>query len=199
MRRTALAVLALSLALGLAGAHPRQDRDKKDPQSAVEPKSAPGAGQKFLERFVGEWDVVKTFHARQGEPAVTKGTCRQTMIHGGRFLQSEFTFAGPAGPTTGTGLIGYEPAADRFTSVWVDSRQTRMSFRQGAEKFDGEQIVLHAKELGGAEGRASRTVTRLEENGDKIVHRQYGAGADGKDRLVMELVLTRKPGKPKGN
>lgn len=199
MRRTALAVLALSLALGLAGAHPRQDRDKKDPQSAVEPKSAPGAGQKFLERFVGEWDVVKTFHARQGEPAVTKGTCRQAMIHGGRFLQSEFFFDGPAGPTTGTGLIGYEPAADRFTSVWVDSRQTRMSFRQGAEKFDGEQIVLHAKELGGAEGRASRTVTRLEDGGNKIVHRQYGVGADGKDRLVMELVLTRKPGKPKGN
>ena len=68
-----------------------------------------------------------------------------------------------------------------------------MSFRQGEDNFDGEQIVLFGKELGGKEGRRSKTVTRLEDGGKKIVHRQYGVSADGTERLVMELVLTKKP------
>ena len=35
-------------------------------------------------------------------------------------------------------------------------------------------------------------MTRLEDDGRKIVHRQYNLSGDGKERLVMELVLTRK-------
>ena len=68
-----------------------------------------------------------------------------------------------------------------------------MSLRQSQDKFDAEEIVLFSASLsGGAEGKRSRTVTRLEDNGRKIVHRQYTAGPDGKERLVMELVMTRK-------
>jgi hypothetical protein len=186
------ALVLLPIALAVAcGAEP-QPPEKKDPQSAIEPRSRPGAGQKFLERFVGTWDVAKTFHPRSGEPVKTTGECVQTMIHGGRFLKSEFTFGQGDTKTTGTGLIGFEPEKGVFTSVWTDSRQTRMSFRQGKEKFNGEEIVLHGQELGGAEGRRSRTVTRLEDSGNTIVHRQYGVAADGSERLVMELRMTRR-------
>jgi len=170
---------------------------RKDPQSEYEPRSKPGEGQKFLQKFVGDWEVAKTFHPRSGDPVRQKGECRQTMIHGGRFLQSDFTFHGDA-KTTGTGLIGFEPATGLFTSVWIDSRSTRMSFRQGQEKFDGQQIVLCSRVLGddGKKGRVSRTVTRLEDDGRRIVHRQYTAGAGGRERLVMELVLTKKDKEP---
>jgi hypothetical protein len=167
--------------------------DKKDPQSAIEPRSGPGAGQKFLEKFAGDWEVVKTFHPRAGDPVATRGTCRQTMVHGGRFLQSEFTFDGPGGKTTGTGTIGFEPDTGLFTSVWVDSRSTKMSLRKSKDKFDGTEIVLYSRSLDEKEGRQSRTVTRLED-GKRIVHRQYSPTPDGKERLVMELVMT--PAKP---
>jgi hypothetical protein len=182
--------LAVPAVLLLAAAG--QPPDKKDPQSSFEPKSKPGAGQKYLEKFVGDWDVAKSFHPKAGEPLRQKGECKQTMVHGGRFLQSEFTFTTADGKSTGTGLIGYEPETGKFTSVWVDSRQTRMSLRQSEDKFDGEQIVLFGKELGGKEGRRSKTVSRLEDGGRKIVHRQYAVSADGTERLVMELVLTKK-------
>jgi hypothetical protein len=194
-----LLVVALGVASG-AGQQPEQKPDmpraeKKDPQSTVEPRSGPGAGQKFLEKFVGDWDVAKAFYPRGGgEPARSKGTCKQAMIHDGRFLQSDFTFGDGAAKTTGLGLIGYDASTGRFTSVWTDSRQTRMSFRQGREKFDGEQIVLHAEGLGDTkEVRQSKTVTKLEDKGSRIIHRQYSTAADGTDRLVMELVMTRKP------
>jgi len=169
-------------------------QEKKDPQSSFEPRSKPGVGQKFLEQFVGDWDVVKTFYSRSGEPSRTMGTCRQTMIQDGRFLQSDFTFQQGETKTTGQGLIGFEPGPGTFTSVWIDSRQTRMSLRQSKDKFSGEEIVLHSRSLaeGAGESRSSRTVTKLEENGQKIVHRQYSIGDGGAERLMMELVMTRK-------
>ncbi|QJW94479.1 DUF1579 family protein [Frigoriglobus tundricola] len=195
MFRCALLTLSVALAgVTAAAQQPGKSDDKKDPQAKFEPRSKPGAGQKFLEQFVGDWDVTKTFHPRTGEPTKTKGECRQKMIHDGRFLQSEFTFAGDNGTTTGTGQIGFEPETGKFTSVWTDSRQTRMSFRQSDEKFDGQKIVLIGKELGGGakDGRRSQTTTTFDADRKTIVHRQHAIDADGKERLVMELVLTRK-------
>ena len=191
----AIAVIMIAFAFPPV-AHPGQKRDeKKDPFQSFEPKSKPGEGQKFLASFVGNWSVVKTFHPRKGEPVRVVGECKQTMIHSGRFLQSEFTFKAEAGPTTGLGLIGYEPETGLFTSIWTDSRQTRMSARQSEDKFDGERIVLFSKEFGGKDGRRSKTITRLEDEGRKIVHRQYSIEKGIPDRLVMELVLTRKSAK----
>ncbi len=167
---------------------------KKDPQQAVEPKSSPGEGQKFLAKFVGDWDVAKKFHPRDGgEPKATPGTCKQELTHGGRFLRSEFEFGTGAGKSTGTGVIGFEPDTGLFTSTWIDSRQTRMSFRKGKEKFAREKIELFGSALGAEpETRKSKTVTTLEDKGERIVHKQYSIGTDGMERLMMELVMTRK-------
>jgi hypothetical protein len=169
-------------------------KKQQDPQEKFEPKSKPGAGQKYLEKFAGEWVVDKTFFPKSGQPARMKGECRQTMIQGGRFLQSEFTFHAKGGDTTGLGLIGFEPETGKFTSVWIDSRQTRMSLRQSEGRFDGEQIVLYGKTLDGEKSKKgrSRTVSRLEDGGRRLVHRQYNIAADGSDRVIMELALTRK-------
>jgi hypothetical protein len=194
--RARLVIAILATVCVVSAAEPTQapQDTKKDPQSAYEPRSKPGAGQKFLEKFVGDWEVEKTFHPRTGDPVRTPGECKQTMIHEGRFLRSEFVFGRGDSRTTGTGTIGFESDTGLFTSVWTDSRSTRMSFRQGQDKFDGEQIVLYSQSLqdAGRDARRSRTVTRLEDEGRKIIHRQYTAGADGKERLVMELVMTRK-------
>jgi hypothetical protein len=194
MTLSALRALAVLSTVGLLLGAGQPPQKPKDPQSSYEPRSKPGAGQKLLEKFVGDWDVVKTFYPRSGDPARSKGTCQQTMIHEGRFLKSEFVFQGDAGKTTGTGLIGFEADSEKFTSVWTDSRSTRMSLRQSEGKFNGEEIVLFSKSLqaDGKEARRSRTVTRLEDDGRKIVHRQYAPTPDGKERLMMELLLTRK-------
>jgi hypothetical protein len=169
-------------------------QDKKDAQATFEPRSQPGAGQKFLEKLVGNWDVVKSFFPQKGEPTRQEGECRQSMVQEGRFLQSDFIFRKGDTKTTGTGLIGYESETGLFTSVWIDSRQTKMSLRASKDKFNGDEIVLYSGSLqeGDKQLRKSRTVTRLEEDGRKIVHRQYNLSADGKERLVMELVMTRQ-------
>jgi hypothetical protein len=35
-------------------------------------------------------------------------------------------------------------------------------------------------------------VTHLEDEGRKIIHRQYIMEAEGKERIIMDLVMTRK-------
>jgi hypothetical protein len=35
-------------------------------------------------------------------------------------------------------------------------------------------------------------VSFLEDGGKKLIHRQYNAGPDGKVKLLMELILTKK-------
>jgi len=166
----------------------------KDPQSTFERRSGPGTGQEFLGKFAGDWQVSKTFYPRTGAPVVAQGQCSQAMIHEGRFLRSDFLFEQGGKATTGMGIIGFEPESGRFTSFWTDSRQTRMSVRQSRDRFDGDSIVLYSRSLDGdgKESQRSKTVSRLEEEGRKLIHRQYTLEPDGKERLMMELVMTRK-------
>jgi hypothetical protein len=182
---------SLFLLAGVAGS---QAQNKKDAQSSFEPRSDAGTGQKFLEAFVGNWDVVKTFYPRSGDPVKQTGECHQTMMHEGRFLRSEFVFQEDKSKTTGLGIIGFEADNGRFTSVWTDSRSTRISLRQSRDKFDGNEIVLFSQTLGeaGKEARVSRTLTRLEDKGNTILHRQFVPGPEGKERVMMELKMTRK-------
>jgi hypothetical protein len=167
---------------------------QKDAQVRFEPPSGPGAGQALLAKFAGDWDVVKSFYPRAGEPVRAEGTCRQALIHAGRFLQSDFVFGRGEKATTGMGIIGFEPDSGTFTSVWTDSRQTRMSLRRSRDKFDGERIVLYSQSLDpdAPESRRTKTITRLEDGGKKLVHQQFALGADGEERLMMELAMTRK-------
>lgn len=167
----------------------------KDPQSSFEPRAGAGVGQKYLQQMTGEWDVTKVFHPREGAAVQSAGTCRQTMVQDGKFLQSDFVFKHGDRTTTGQGVIGFESEAGRFTSFWVDSRQTRMSARQSREPFDGKQIVLYSLSLDpqARETRRTKTVSTVEDGGRKLVHRQYILGSGGEERLIMELLMTRKP------
>lgn len=159
-----------------------------------EPANAPGAGQKLLAQFAGDWDVVKTFFPANGKPVVTKGTCKQYMIQDGKFLQSDFTFINSAGAkTTGTGISGFDSKTNRFTTVWYDSRQTTMSIRQSDGTFDGRNIVLWSTPLD-TEQPGRKTVARahLEENGRLLLHRHFLIDDKGNERMIIELRMTRK-------
>jgi len=159
-----------------------------------EPANAPGAGQKLLAQFAGDWDVVKTFFPVNGKPIVTKASCKQYMIQDGKFLQSDFTFFNPDGTkSTGTGISGFDAKTNRFTTVWYDSRQTSMSIRQSDGTFDGKNIVLWATPLD-TENSRRKTVARahLEQDGRLLLHRHYLIDGKGNERMMIELRMRRK-------
>jgi hypothetical protein len=159
-----------------------------------EPSNVPGAGQRLLAKFVSDWDVVKTFFPMNGKPIVTKGTCKQYMTEDGKFLRSDFTFFNSDGTkSTGTGVSGFDPKTNRFTTVWYDSRQTTMSIRQSDGTFDGQNIVLWTTPLD-SEHLGRKTVARahLEEDGRLLLHRHFMIDGKGEERMMIELRMTRK-------
>jgi hypothetical protein len=183
MTKWITAILLISLAAG-AQQTPNQ----------YEPLNAPGEGQKLLAQFIGEWDVLKTFFPMNGKPITTKATCKQYMIQDGRFLQSDFTFFNSDGTrSTGTGISGFDPKANRFTTVWYDSGQTTMSIRQSDGTFDGKNIVLWATPLD-TEHPGRKTVARahLENDGRILLHRHFLIDDKGNERMIIELRMTRK-------
>jgi hypothetical protein len=159
-----------------------------------EPPNAPGAGQKLLAQFAGNWAVVKTFFPMNGKPIVTKGECKQYMVQGGKFLESDFTFFGSdATKSTGTGISGFDSKTNRFTTVWYDSRQTTMSIRQSDGTFDGKNIVLWDTPLTPDHpGRKTVARAHLEEDGRVLVHRHFLIDDKGSERMMIELRMTRK-------
>ena len=165
----------------------------RDAQASHEPTSAPSDGQRLLARMAGTFTVTKTFHPRDGgAPTVTHGTCDQHLVHGGRFLQSDFTFTTDAGPVTGTGVIGYDGQSGRFTSFWYDARSTRTSIRLSEPGFDGTRIVLWSHALpGDSNPRRSRTESTLVDGDRVLQHRQWNVAADGSERLVMAMDFVR--------
>ncbi|MCU1246237.1 MAG: hypothetical protein JWN02_2147 [Acidobacteria bacterium] len=167
--------------------------------ATYEPRGLPGAGQALLTQFAGDWDVVKTFHPATGDAVSTKGTCVQRMIQGGRFLQSDFTFVDPKkGTSTGTGISGFDPKTNKFTTVWYDSNQTTMSIRQSNGTFDGKEVVLYATNLDpDRPGRKTVTRAHLEKDGQVLVHRHFLIQDDGTERLMIEFYFTRKGAAPK--
>ena len=179
-------ILAFLLICGVAVAQQSQNQ--------YEPPNAPGAGQKLLAQFAGDWDVVRTFFPKEGKPIITKGTCRQQMVEGGRFLESKFTFFNSDGSSsTGTGISGFDSKANRFTTVWYDSRQTTMSIRQSDGTFDGKEIVLWATSLD-PDHPGRRTVARahLEEDGHILVYRHSLIDDKGNERMIFEMRMTRR-------
>jgi hypothetical protein len=166
----------------------------QETHNQYEPSNAPGAGQKLLAQFAGDWDVVKTFFPMNGKPIVTKGTCKQYMIEEGKFLQSDFVFFNNDGSkSTGTGISGFDSKTNRFTTVWYDSRQTTMSIRQSDGTFDGKNIVLWATPLD-PDRPGRKTVARayLEEDGHVLLHRHFLIDDKGEERMMIELRMTRK-------
>ena len=194
------ALLVLAAAAGPALAQPKTPppAPPKDTQAKVEPPSGPGAGQTFLKQFEGEWTVERNFYPPGGgAPSHATGECTQKMVQDGRFLQSEFTFHQDGKTSTGTGVSGFDPQTGLFTTFWYDARSTRFSIRQSRDPFDGKQIVLYSASLAATHGseHQSRTVSHLENGGQKLIHQQFNQGADGKEKLLMELILTRKAGR----
>ncbi|MGH9360841.1 MAG: DUF1579 family protein, partial [Thermoanaerobaculia bacterium] len=75
------------------------EEGKKPGEGALPPEfeawmkvAAPGEAHKALEPMVGDWETHSKFIMSPEAPAMeSKGTCKRTMILGGRFLQEELT------------------------------------------------------------------------------------------------------------
>ncbi len=94
---------------------------------------AVGENHQRLARLAGEWDMLTKAWMAPGQPPQTsKGTVTNTMLLGGRVLQSQHRGEMMGQPFEGVGLTGFDNVTGRFWTTWIDNMSTGLFQAPGA-------------------------------------------------------------------
>jgi hypothetical protein len=117
--RTAAVPLALGLALGLANG----TASAADPASTAQPAATHPTTPELarLAALAGRWSVRQSMWTEpSAPPVVDRGRATFTAVLGGRHLRQELQIDAAAKPFQGLGYLGYDDAASRYDSLWMD-------------------------------------------------------------------------------
>jgi hypothetical protein len=188
-------VLAFSLGM-LPGLTRAEDAPKLTPDAlmkALAQAGQPGAEHKKLEPLVGDWTfTLKLWTDPSQPPAELQGTVERKWIMGGRFVQETVKgeFAGKQ--FEGLGLLGYDNAQKKYTSVKVCGLCGKISHGLSTCDASGTKFECANEECCPLTGQKVKGRDELViESNDRIVLNVFKT-LDGKEVKVMEIVSTRK-------
>jgi hypothetical protein len=199
MRLIHLTLAGLCVVLIASGAIAKEKKPQKqmDMQAMMETYSklaTPGEPHKQFASLAGSWTTkTKSWMEPNKPPVESAGSCEQTMLLGGRFLQQECTGDMMGQQFTGLGVNGYDNHTKKYVSTWMDSMGTGIYYMEGRASADGKTITQKGQYDDPMEGRMKlRGVTKIVGN-DTEIFEMYGTGKNGKERRMMEIIYTRKP------
>jgi hypothetical protein len=198
----ALVVLSLAVALGSVPAAHAQQTPAKPTMSAEQQammeawakSMAVGENHQRLARMAGQWDMITKAWMEPGQPPTeTKGTVTNTMLLGGRVLQSQHSGAMMGQPFEGVGLTGYDNVTGRHWTTWLDNMSTGLF--QATGSFDlATSTYTYKGEMADPMKPAStvkvRAVTKLT-GPDSYVFEWYDTH-EGKEMKSLEVSYTRR-------
>ncbi len=130
----ALVVTSLALALASTPVARAQQAQGQQPAMSAEQRAmmetwakamAVGENHQRLARMAGDWDMTtKAWMAPGQPPTESKGTVTNTMLLGGRVLQSQQRGVMMGQPFEGVGLTGYDNVTGRHWTTWLDNMST---------------------------------------------------------------------------
>jgi hypothetical protein len=143
----------------------------------------------------GEWDAKVRMWFQEGAPvSESSGTMVNKMIHGGRFLLSEFSGQTEMGPLTGTGIVGFDNAQKAFVSTWLDSMSTTIMPVATGRYDEGEKRIVMSREmvdpLSGHIVQVRDVTTHVD--ADHHTFEMFETRPDGKERKSLEIHYTRR-------
>jgi hypothetical protein len=145
---------------------------------AVEVRTASRRHDQHLDRFVGIWTgKITIWAAADAEPVSYESIAEARWILGRRYL--EWTHSGLLGevPFRGVGIDGFNAAAERYESVWIDNLGTLILYYTGSCSDDGDVRTLETTFQNGAGGSTSS---------QKVVYRWRD-----RDRFTYESFMTQ--------
>jgi hypothetical protein len=103
----------------------------------------PGKMHEHLAKSVGTWKGSNTMWMYPGaQPVKTQCTSVVTSMMDGRFVRIEMTGEMPGmGPFNGFGINGYDNAAGKFVSMWIDNCTTSILNGTGEMSADGKTLT----------------------------------------------------------
>ncbi|MBC8094756.1 MAG: DUF1579 domain-containing protein [Akkermansiaceae bacterium] len=168
--------------------------DMAEMMKKAEAAGKPGAPHTGLQSMVGEWKAEARFWmAPDAPPVASTGTSKVRAIHGGRFVQEEFTGTFMGKPFTGTGITGYDNTKQKFVSIWLDDMSTGMLMTEGTADASGKVFTFEGKmdcAMTGEKNKAVRCILRVE-SPEKHIFEMHDPSLGEKSR-TGEIVYTRK-------
>jgi hypothetical protein len=160
------------------------------PETAV-PK--PGPHHVHLAKAAGTWDATVEFFGPPGTPIqVSKGVEVNTLDSGGLWLVTDFKGQWEGQPFHGHGLLGYDPAKGRYTSVWADSMSPAMMASEGACDGTGRIRTMTSE---GPDMQGKMTTWRMvseDKDATTRIFTMSTPGPDGKDQVAMKITYKRR-------
>ncbi|HEX2252507.1 MAG TPA: DUF1579 family protein [Thermoanaerobaculia bacterium] len=201
----ALGTVALcTLALGAVPAAAQHDQQAHDhgqmPEMSAQEKAAMEAWMKAgtpaeqhaqLAKMAGKWTMsVKSWPGPGAEPIVSEATATRRMVWD-RYLEEEVEGEMMGMEFRGRGLTGYDNAAGKWWSTWVDNMSTGSMFAWG-EVDESDHSVTFTSELadpvtGGT--MPVRTVVRHTSPDEEVMEMYMGAG--DQEFKSMEITYRR--------
>jgi hypothetical protein len=153
------------------------------PSLAAQEPPKPGKEHEHLKRLVGTWEAVL-----EGG----KGTMTYKMSLGGLWLIGDFEGEFGGMKFQGKGLDTYDPATQKYRSVWADSFSTAPMIMEGNLDKDNK-IMTMTGEGPGPEGKTAKlkTITEIKD-ADTINFSLFMVDKDGKQQPMIKITYKRK-------
>ena len=197
MRITSIALgLCLVMSTSFVMAEEKKPAGHMDMQGMMDlytKLASPGEPHKLLASMAGTWNTTtKSWMDPNQPPEETTGTCKQTMLMDGRFLEQECTGTMMGQPFNGRGVTGYDNHTKKYVATWMDSMGTGIYFFEGSAGSDGKTITMESHYDDPMAGPMKlRAVTKIVDPNTEIFE-MYGTDKSGQEMKMMEIRYSRK-------
>jgi hypothetical protein len=129
-----------------------------------EQKNQPGEHHRHLQALAGTWKAeCKCWMAPGTEPQVSEGINRVTPLFGGRYIKQEYQGKFNEKSFEGIGYLGYDNAAKKYNSSWIDSMSTAICFEEGTCDASGKVFTFGGEHVCPMDGtpKKSQNIMRI--------------------------------------
>jgi hypothetical protein len=158
--------------------------------AALAPAAAHDAAARRLDWLAGRWSVRQSFWTDPAKaPAVDTGTAVFARVLEGRHLRQELRIDA-AKPFHGLGYLGYDEAAGRYDSLWMDVNFGGLVLARGDCRADGRSCTFLGA-MSGAHGATVPVREVMEATDADHFSYAYYERHDGREALTVKLDYTR--------
>lgn len=162
-------------------------------QKAYMEYMTPGPTQQMMAKSAGTWTgTVTMWTPENATPSTSTMETTNTMILGGRYLQSTNKGTMMGQPFEGIGVTGYDNSKKVFVSSWVDNMGTGMIFMEGTWDAATNSMKLSGKNTDPVTGKdvpIREEMKFVDDNHQELV--MYFT-EKGKEFKGMEIKYVRK-------
>ena len=107
--------------------------------------SPPQKEHVWLQKFVGEWDVVSEGSMGEGQPPVTGEAAMKSSMLGDLWVVNKSQHEVAGMKMQSIQMIGYDPDKQKFVGIWADSMINYLWHYEGTLDENGMKLTLEAE------------------------------------------------------